>query len=152
MPDWSSELRYDPIKPLIGSDHAAVRYFTQRDILQKTVSPIEALWDLKVPRQILRKQKTDGSWKYPGKTSWHTTDYSQLETYREMGFLVQMYGLNRDHPAIEKTAGYFFSKQSPKGDFRGIYANQYSPNYRPGLPLATGSTLGVQRTRAGRYP
>lgn len=133
MPDWSSELRYDPIKPLIGSDHAAVRYFTQRDILQKTVSPIEALWDLKVPRQILRKQKTDGSWKYPGKTSWHTTDYSQLETYREMGFLVQMYGLNRDHPAIEKTAGYFFSKQSPKGDFRGIYANQYSPNYTAGI-------------------
>ena len=101
-------------------------YFTERDLLNKRVDVIKSLWELKIPSQILRKQQADGSWKYPSKKPWHTTDYDQLETYRELGFLVQMFGFNKSHPAIKKTAEYFFSKQTKDGDFGGIYADQSS--------------------------
>lgn len=129
MASWIKQCRYDPVRPLLASGNEQVIYFTNRDLLDNSVEPVDVLWDLKIPQQILRKQQADGSWKYPGKTPWHTTDYSQLETYRQLGFLVQMFGLNRSHPAIGKTAEFFFAKQSDKGDFRGIYASQYSPNY-----------------------
>jgi len=129
MNTWLRNFKYDPIKPLLSTENEQIIYFTNRDLINKPVGTIEALWDLKIPKQILRKQQADGSWKYPGKTAWYTTDYNQLETYRQLGFLVQMFGFNRSHPAIEKTAEYFFTKQSEKGDFRGIYAAQYSPNY-----------------------
>ncbi len=130
MKSLLGELKYDPIQPLLSSGSEQVAYFTDRDLLDKSVEPIETLWDLKIPSQILRKQQADGSWKYPGKNKpWHTTDYDQLETYRQLGFLVQMFGFNKSHPALAKTAEYFFSKQSKAGDFRGIYAAQYSPNY-----------------------
>lgn len=130
MTTWQQQFKYDPIAPLLASGNEAVVYFTNRDLLSKTVDTIELLWNQKIPSQILRKQQPDGSWIYPGKNKpWHTTDYNQLETYRQLGFLVQMFGFNKSHPAIVKTAEYFFSKQSDKGDFRGIYAAQYSPNY-----------------------
>jgi hypothetical protein len=129
MTDWKNELKYDPISSLLSSRNEQVIYFTNKDLLNKPVDPVDTLWSLKIPQQILRKQQADGSWKYPGKTAWHTTDYNQLETYREIGFLIQMFGMNKSHPGIEKSAEYFFSKQSKEGDFRGIYAEQYSPNY-----------------------
>lgn len=134
MGTWLNKFKYDPIKPLLSSGIKQIVYFTSKDLLDKPVDSIETLWDIKIPSKILRKQQSDGSWKYPGKNKpWHTTDYDQLETYRQLGFLVQMFGFNKSHPAIAKTAEYFFSKQSDKGDFRGIYAEQYSPNYTAGI-------------------
>ncbi|MDD1475152.1 hypothetical protein MEO41_28385, partial [Dolichospermum sp. ST_sed4] len=115
MNTWLHNFKYDPIKPLLSSDSEQIMYFTNRDLLDEPVAPINILWELKIPKQILRKQQADGSWKYPGKTAWYTTDYSQLETYRQLGFLVQMFGFDRSHPAIEKTAEYFFTKQSENG-------------------------------------
>lgn len=129
MSTWLNILKYDPLNTLLSSGNEQIVYFTNKDLLEKPVVDIESLWELKIPQQILRKQQTDGAWKYPGKTTWYTTDYSQLETYRQLGFLIQMFGFDKTHPAVAKTAEYFFSKQSEKGDFRGIYAAQYSPNY-----------------------
>lgn len=129
MNTWLNRLKYDPLETLLSSGSEQVIYFTNRDLLDKSVGTIELLWDLKIPSQILRKWQPNGSWIYPSKKPWHTTDYDQLETYRQLGFLIQMFGFNKSHPAITKTAEYFFSKQSKEGDFRGIYAAQYSPNY-----------------------
>lgn len=129
MTAWQYKLKYDPMDALLSSSNEQVIYYTKRDLLNKLVESIETLWDLKIPSQIILRQQQDGSWKYPSKKPWHTTDYDQLETYRQLGFLVQMFGFNKSHPAIAKTAEYFFSKQSKAGDFRGIYAAQYSPNY-----------------------
>lgn len=130
MDTWLNKFKYDPITPLLSSGIKQIVYFTSKDLLKKPVESVDTLWDIKIPSQILRKQQADGSWKYPGKNKpWHTTDYDQLETYRQLGFLVQMFGFNKSHSDIAKTAEYFFSKQSDKGDFRGIYAEQYSPNY-----------------------
>lgn len=129
MNDLLNNFQYDPVKPLLDSGNEQVIYFAKRDLLDETVEPIETLWDLKIPKQILKKQQSDGSWRYPSKKSWHTTDYDQLETYRQLGFLVKMFGFNKSHQAVQQTAEYFFTKQSQQGDFRGIYAEQYSPNY-----------------------
>lgn len=129
MGDWRNSFKHDPIRPLLDSGSAPVIYFANRDLLDKKVDPINSLWKLNIPTKILRKQQPNGSWKYPAKKPWHTTDYNQLETYRQFGFLVKMFGFDKSHPTVQKTAEYFFSKQSNKGDFRGIYSKQYSPNY-----------------------
>jgi len=129
MTTWQKRLKFEPTKSLLSSDNKQIIYFTNRDLLEVPVESIETLWDLKIPQQLLHKQQTDGSWRYRGKTPWHTTDYTQLETYRQLGFQINMFGFNKSHQSIVKAAEFFFLKQSNVGDFRGIYAAQYSPNY-----------------------
>jgi hypothetical protein len=46
-----------------------------------------------------------------------------------MAELVEFYGLNKKHDSIRKAAEYLFSFQTKEGEFRGMYGNQYSPNY-----------------------
>jgi len=132
MENWRKELRVDPIPSLISANNKAIEYFTRRDILNEKVEPIETLWELPEVRRILHRQQEDGSWKYPGGGKEHLRsqeDYNQIETYRNLGILIEKYGLENRHPAIERAAEFLFSKQTPKGEFRGIYGNQYSPNY-----------------------
>ncbi|HUX98566.1 MAG TPA: prenyltransferase/squalene oxidase repeat-containing protein [Candidatus Deferrimicrobium sp.] len=128
MTDWLKSLKFDPISPLTSSKNAIIAYFTQRDLLEEKVEPIETIWKLSTPMKIVKKQQSDGSWKYPSKIHPHT-NYSLLETFRNLGWLVEKYGFNKKHPAIEKAIEYLFSSQTDEGDFRGIYGNQYSPNY-----------------------
>ncbi len=127
---WRDDLRYDPVKPLIESGHTAIEYWTRKIILNEAVAtPEKALWGLKIPASILRKQKADGAWTYPAKRTSPSVDYDLLETYRELGFLVEMYGFTDKHPGIAKAAEYILQHQTSAGDLRGIYAQQYSPNY-----------------------
>jgi hypothetical protein len=42
---------------------------------------------------------------------------------------VEKYGLTNNNNALRKAAEFLFSFQTQEGDFRGIYGNQYSPNY-----------------------
>ena len=132
MENWREELRVDPIPVLISSNNRAIEYFAKRDLLNEKVEPIETLWELPEVKKILNKPQEDGSWKYPGGGKEHLRsqeDYNQIETYRNLGILIEKYGLENRHPAIERAAEFLFSKQTEKGDFRGIYGNQYSPNY-----------------------
>jgi hypothetical protein len=117
---------------LICSSNKAIEYFARRYLLDEKVVPIETLWELPEVKRILHKQQVDGSWKYPGGGKEHLhsqEDYNQLETYRIMGELVEKYGLNNRHPVIRMAAEFIFRRQTDEGDFRGIYGNQYSPNY-----------------------
>ncbi len=85
--------------------------------------------------KLARKQQADGSWRYRGErpgAGWGQ-DYDQLETYRVLGWLVELYGLDRGHPAVEGAAEFLFGRQTDEGDFRGIYGNQYTPNYSAGI-------------------
>jgi hypothetical protein len=132
MENWRKELRVDPIPSLISAKNMAIEYFTRRDILDEKVEPIETLWELPEVKKILNKQQEDGSWKYPGGGKEHLRsheDYNQLETFRILGELVEKYGFNNKHPKIRRAADYLFHHQTEEGDFRGIYGNQYSPNY-----------------------
>lgn len=131
---WLDNLHYDAIEPLLNGGHTAIEYWTKKDLLKRKMPPPkEVLWNLKIPQSILRKQNADGSWTYPGKPPRSKTDYGLFETYRQLGFLIEMFGLTKEHPAIEKAATYVFSKQTAEGDIRGIYGNQYSANYTAGL-------------------
>jgi hypothetical protein len=130
--DWVEKLKFNPLPPLISSKNIAIHYFSRRDLLEESVESTESLWKLPQVMRLLRRQQLDGAWKYPGGGKLHlrsTEDYNQLETYRIFGELVEKYGLDKRHPAIEKAARYMFSKQTSEGDFRGIYGIQYSPNY-----------------------
>nr|WP_319373833.1 prenyltransferase/squalene oxidase repeat-containing protein [uncultured Methanobacterium sp.] len=132
MNSSADTLKVDPIPVLISCGNPAIEYFTRQDILNEKMGPIEELWKIPSVLRILKKQENDGSWKYPGKIREDIRskeNYDQLETYRILGGLVEKYGLNKNHHQIQKVSKYFFSCQTPEGDFRGIYGNQYAPTY-----------------------
>jgi hypothetical protein len=130
MEKWLHNFNYNPVTSLLKSDNEAIGAFIRRDLLNVAVS-MDDLWLLAKPQKILRKQRPNGSWKYPNTKNNALLQeyYDQYETFRILSVLVEMFGFNKKHPAIAKTAEYFFTKQSKEGDFRGIYGNQYSPNY-----------------------
>jgi len=132
---WRKGLRVDPAPVLLASGNQAVEYFTRRDLLGEKVEPIETLWELQCAEHILRKQQSDGAWNYHGGREYLRAQvhYNQIETYRMLGELIEKYGLNRRHQQIGKAAEFLFRCQTAGGDFRGIYANQYTPNYTAGI-------------------
>jgi hypothetical protein len=131
MIDWTTVLKKDPVPCLMQVPDEAITYFTGRDLQDWEVLPLISLWELPAVQKILRTQREDGSWTYPGKSKekYPHVNYALLETYRTLGILIEKFGFNRTHPAIIRAAEYCFSCQREEGDFRGIYGNQYSPNY-----------------------
>ena len=132
MIEWLKRLKFDPIDPLLSSENEAIRYFCRRGLLNQDAGPVESLWQMPEAVKLFKKQLDNGSWTYPGGGKPHLRsqeDYSQLETFRTLGILVEKHGLTKRHPAIVRAANYLFSKQTKEGDFRGIYGHQYSPNY-----------------------
>ncbi|MGC9517099.1 MAG: hypothetical protein ACP5C3_05290 [Methanomicrobiales archaeon] len=128
---WIEKFDYNPLAALISSGNFAIEYFTRRDLLDEKVPSLKNLWEQKTPKRIIRKQQEDGSWKYPGghKHVRSAENYNQIETFRQLGELVEKYGFNRDHPSIEKAAEFLFKFQTDEGDIRGIYGNQYATTY-----------------------
>ena len=133
--NWKILLQLSPVTPLILSENKALNYFTRRDILDEDPGNIESLWELPKVKSILDKQQEDGSWKYSGSKEEIRSkmNYNQLETYRILRVLVEKYGLNNTNNAISKACEFLFSFQTEDGDFRGIYGNEYSPNYSAGI-------------------
>lgn len=128
---WQNQLKVDPVPGLLSLENEAINYFTKRDLLDEKVGSIEILWELPEAGKIFKKQQSDGSWKYPGGKKHIRTqeNYNQLETYRNLGELIEKYGFNRKHEAIQRAADFLFQFQSYEGDFRGIYNHQYSTTY-----------------------
>lgn len=129
---WRKQLQIDPVPRLLASQNQAIIYFVRRDLLNKKVEPIAAIQKLPGPKSLLNKQQVDGAWRYPGVSKEHLRsqeDYNQVETYRNLSILIEKYGFDGGHSAIVKAAEFLLSKQTAEGDFRGIYGNQYSPNY-----------------------
>lgn len=129
MPDWVKNLKYNPIPSLRNSTDKAISYFTRRDLLGEKVEPINLLWELPAPQKLLKKQRTDGLWKYPGKGTSPETNYDVFQTIKMLRELVVKYEFNKNHPLIEKAAEYLLSFQTEEGDIREMYGIQYSPNY-----------------------
>ena len=132
MHSWNITFNQDPIPSLLSSKNKAIIYFTKRDLLEEKVAEKESLWTLPEAVKILNKQQEGGFWIYPGKRKenlgWQE-DYDQIETFRNLGVLIEKYGFDKNHSSIQSAANYLFSKQTSDGDIRGIYATQYSPNY-----------------------
>lgn len=130
MQNWQKCFSFDPLPALLTAPVPEIRYFAVGDLLGEPDSPVEILWQLPESQRLLRRQLADGSWKYPNpRKDRAAEDYGMIETFRNLSFLVEKFGFDRSHHAVQKAAAYFFSKQNPAGDLRGIYGSQYSPNY-----------------------
>jgi predicted small secreted protein len=120
----------EAITTLMNAGNTAISIFTKRDLLGEEVN-IEQLWTLPIVKKVLKKQQPNGSWIYPNKQAMlrSLTNYNQYQTFKTVAELVEFYGLTNKHEAIRNAANYLFSFQTLKGEFRGMYGNQYSPNY-----------------------
>ncbi len=120
----------EAIKTLLNTGNEALIAFTKRYLLGEELDT-EELWTLPRVQSVLKNQKSNGSWTYPNKKAMlrSPTNYNQYQTYKTMAELVEFYGLNKKHEAIRKATEYLFSFQTGEGEFRGMYGNQYSPNY-----------------------
>lgn len=136
MTNWLRDLNHDPLPFLLNSDRVPLLYFTRRDLLREKTGPVQGLWTDIEARRILARQRPDGSWEYPGGGNRRIRapeDYNQLETYRQLGLLVEKFGVNRKQPGLRRAAEFLFAHQTAEGDFRGIYGRQYTPNYSAGI-------------------
>ena len=131
MENWQDLLRYDPLPILLSSKNPAIVFFTKRDLQNENGNQVETLWKQPSVNKIMRNQQPDGSWRYPGaKLNIRSQqNYNQIETYRVVGELVEKYGFTNRNNVLRNAADFLFSFQTQEGDFRGIYGNQYSPNY-----------------------
>ena len=113
---WPDTFKYNPITPLIKYNDKAVSLAAQRDLLDKHLS-LQDLWQLTEPQNILRKQHKNGSWEYPGAKEHIRTkeNYNQLETYRNLGVLIEKFGFTNQHSAIQNAAEYLFTFQTKEG-------------------------------------
>lgn len=130
--NWLKSLRSNPLPPLLAAGNPSLEYFARRDLLGEQVPSPEELWKRPKVERLLRRQREDGSWPYPGGGKPHlrsSEDYDQIETYRALGELVEQHAATKRLPAVRHAAEFLFSQQTSEGDFRGIYGNQYSPNY-----------------------
>jgi hypothetical protein len=135
MADWLDALPYDPMRPLLASVSRPIQHFAGRDLLGKTTSAVQTLWELPEAQRIVRKQQLDGAWRYPGGNHAirSETNYNQLETFRNLGYLIELYSFDRSSPVIRKAADFILSCQTDAGDIRGILGNQYTPYYTAGF-------------------
>jgi hypothetical protein len=135
---WQGILNRDPVPALLAAGDGAIGYFVQRDLLDEDPGPIQQVWALPEVVSIVKKQRADGSWKYPGrhKTVYPDHHYPLMETWKQFRYLVDQYGFTREHEATEKAAEFLFSCQTEEGDIRGMIGNQYATYY-------TGAMLGL---------
>ena len=135
MDTWRRQPKFDPIPSLLAAESEVIRYFARRDLLAEAVPRVGRLWTLPEAERILRGQKSDGSWKYPGGKEQVRSreDYDQLETFRRLGLLIEKYGLDRSHGAVKAAAEFLLAHQTGEGDIRGIFRTQYVPHYTAGM-------------------
>jgi len=126
---WQEQLRFDPLAPLLSAGNEALGYFARRDLLGEPAGPIQALWSLPGVQRILRKQLPNGAWPRPGVNQHPAINVELTEAWRQLRFLVEQYGLTREHPQVERACEFVFSCQSAAGDLRGMLANQYATYY-----------------------
>jgi hypothetical protein len=131
VPEWSEQLKYNPVPSLLNSKNTIISYFAECDFLDDRREPVEKLWELPEAKKLLAKQQKDGSWKYPtAKLEIRSQEnYDLIETFRILGILVEQYGFTREHPALKNAAEFMFKFQTEEGDLRGIIGNQYMPYY-----------------------
>jgi len=129
--NWFELFKINPLKSLLLTSNPVLNYFIERDLLEQKGNLIETLWQIPEVEKILKKQQVNGSWKYPGKNMDEDmgSNHDLLETFRNLRYLVEKYGFNRQHSALRAAAEYVFSCQTEEGDIRGIISNQYMPYY-----------------------
>lgn len=67
--NWLDLLHNDPLPALLEWEDKALNYFLRRDLLEEPLPLVERLWELPEAIRLVKKQRPDGSWKYPGRSS-----------------------------------------------------------------------------------
>jgi len=142
---WLAQLKFDPMPTLLSSGNEAIEYFTQRDLLEQKVGPINQIWHLPEVQKTLRKQQPDGSWKYTGKktVNYPRHHYPLLQTWKTFREMIEQYEFTKKHHTAKNAARFLFSCQTEQGDIRGMLANQYA-TYYTGAMLAHLIRAGYQ--------
>lgn len=107
MNDWQKQLRFDPLPHLTSTDNIAIKYFIDRDLLEKEVEPIEVIWNQQYAQKIINKQLNDGSWKHPGKPHKYPENMKLFATFKSLRELVPKYGFNKKHKCNKKPQNMF---------------------------------------------
>ncbi|MGB8360512.1 MAG: prenyltransferase/squalene oxidase repeat-containing protein [Acidimicrobiia bacterium] len=128
---WLSSLRHDAVSALLSSADPAVALFAARDLVGEAEFPIENVWRLVTPQQILRRQRDDGSWAGPRrKTAVYPENHTDLvTTFKQLRLLVERYEFTSAVPEMARAAEYLLGFQTDEGDIRGFIANQYATYY-----------------------
>lgn len=143
MNDWRRRLNHDPLPPLLEASDEALRAFARHDLLGEPIPSLESLWDLPQATKLLKKQQPNGSWRQRGPAKHSAVKRELIETWRQFRFLVDQFGMTREHPSVAQAAEFLFSCQTEAGDFRGILANQYA-TYYTGAIMASLIQAGYQ--------
>jgi len=128
---WTKKLQVDPLPRLLGTNDKALLFLIERDLLEYSNGSIGSLWQLPEPQKFLNYQQPNGCWLYKGKRPGDEFGeaYELLETWKTFRKLVEMYGFNNSHSAIDQACEFLLSFQTQEGDIRGILSNQYMPYY-----------------------
>ncbi|MFO7796192.1 MAG: prenyltransferase/squalene oxidase repeat-containing protein [Promethearchaeati archaeon] len=132
---WIIQFKYNPLTSLLRIKDELVQYHVEKYLLEKSSRPPKSLWETDRAQKILRYQQDDGSWPDKRKKQHKgiNTNYELLETYRHVAQLITFFDMNNYFTPMRKAADFLFKTQTKEGDFRGIYGNQYSPNYNSAI-------------------
>jgi len=134
VPEWSEQLKYNPVPSLLNSKNAAISHFAECDLLEDMKEPVEKLWELLKQRSFLPATKGRFMEVSSAKLKIRSQeDYNLIETFRILGILVEQYGFTREHPALKNTAescSSFKQKKELEGNHRKpIHALLHSSNH-----------------------
>jgi len=118
MIDWSEILKESPIDWLLEEANPSVRYFTLRDILDKSESDPQvaaakrAIPESQVVKKILQRQNPEGYWEEPA-NPYHPkykSSYWQIMTLGQLG-------VDRSDERVKRACEHIFQFQLGEGGF-----------------------------------
>lgn len=116
---------------LLAHGNLPILYWLKKDILEVPVErECRNLQKFAARIRILKRQKPNGGWsqrKYEGPPEWEKTYY--IVDTLQSGFKLYNYGCTLEDEEIQKAVDFLFSIQTPEGDFRGAYLNEYATTY-----------------------
>jgi hypothetical protein len=128
---WRKQLKIDAVPVLLASQNKALIYFTKRDLLDESSTPIDYVWELPEPQKLLKQARADGrrEKKAAGKPVYPPYHYKLVDVFKTFRVLVERYAFTKEHPVIPILADFLFSCQTGEGDIRGFIGNQYATYY-----------------------
>ena len=134
MEKWRSFFRVDVVPRLLACNDLALRVMTKRDLLGEEAD-LRAVQGSKPAVSLLRKQSADGRWIYksPRTVVPGLDNNDQVETYRSLELLIELFGFDSGHEAVRRAAEFVLAHQTEEGDLRGVYGHQHTPNYTAGF-------------------
>jgi hypothetical protein len=130
MSDWSKILRESSIDWLLEKSNPSVRYFTLRDILEKSeddpevVDAKKAIPESAIVQKILRKQNPQGYWEKP--------DNPYLPKYRSSYWTIMILsrlGMDRTNKNVARACEFIFQFQHDDGGLSSESIDSASKEY-----------------------